>query len=251
MDDAGLARVRAHLGTVLATMSARIGAIADAGPDWWVGFTGGSTADTNMAFLAAPEPDALAGVIGIVDETGLEALVMLAGPGRELRSQLTEPWVGVGATPIMTRDLADAVGEIDPRVRQAAPADAEALATLIAEAFALPVDDAALMAEAAVQGGVVRGWLLVEDGAAVSALVSGHLDGGVSLWAMSTPARHQRRGYGRALLGTVLAQARADGARLGMLGATPAGRPLYEATGWSTVEEWDVFTNATSAQFSS
>jgi GNAT superfamily N-acetyltransferase len=250
MDDAGLARVRAHMGTVLATMSARIGAIADAGPDWWLGFTGGSSADMNMAFLATSDPDALAGTVGIVDETGLEALVMLAGPGRELRTRLTGPWVGVGTSPIMTRDLADASDDVDPRVRQAAPADAETLATLIAEAFSLPVDDAALMAEAAAQGGVVRAWLLVEDDVAVSAVVSGHLGEDVSLWAMSTPARHQRRGYGRAVLGTVLAHARADGASLGMLGATPAGLPLYEATGWSTAEEWEVFTNAESAQFS-
>lgn len=41
-----------------------------------------------------------------------------------------------------------------------------------------------------------------------------------------------------------------DGAEIGLLGATPAGLPLYEATGWRTVEQWRVFTNAASAQFS-
>ena len=123
------------------------------------------------------------------------------------------------------------------------------LAELIAEAFSLSPDDTALMAAGAVHGGVIRAWLLEDDGDAVSALISGHVDDGVSIWAMSTPARCARRGYGRALLGSVLAHARADGARLGMLGATPAGQPLYEATGWRTVEEWELVTNAASAQF--
>ncbi|GAA4709347.1 GNAT family N-acetyltransferase [Nocardioides conyzicola] len=251
MDDAGLERVRAHLGTVLATMSARIGALADAGPDWWLGLTGGVSADLNMAFLATSDPDTLAGTVAIVEEAGLDALVMLAGPGRELSPRLTAPWVGVGTSPIMTRDLTTGGADaLDPRVRQAGAADAGVLAALIAEAFALPVDDAALMAAAAVTGGVVRAWLLEEGGEVVSAVVTGHLDDGVSLWAMSTPSRLARRGFGRTLLASVLAHARADGATLGMLGATPAGLPLYEATGWRTVEEWEVFTNAESAQFS-
>jgi len=67
---------------------------------------------------------------------------------------------------------------------------------------------------------------------------------------MGTPQRFGRRGYGKAILASVLDTAREDGAVLGLLGATPAGLPLYEATGWQTQETWDLFTDATSAQFS-
>ena len=35
-----------------------------------------------------------------------------------------------------------------------------------------------------------------------------------------------------------------------LLGATPAGFPLYDGTGWLAFDEWQIFTNATSAQFS-
>lgn len=55
--------------------------------------------------------------------------------------------------------------------------------------------------------------------------------GRVSVWMMGTPARFARRGYA-------------------LLGATPAGQPLYEATGWRSVDEWQVFPNSTPAQFS-
>jgi GNAT superfamily N-acetyltransferase len=93
-------------------------------------------------------------------------------------------------------------------------------------------------------------WILEQDGMGVS-MVATHRDGAsVSVWAMGTPARFGRRGYGRALLAHVLHEARQDGARQGLLGATPAGFPLYDATGWHTFDEWQIFTNATSAQFS-
>ncbi|GAA1759185.1 hypothetical protein GCM10009795_001930 [Nocardioides hankookensis] len=248
MDD--VVRVRADMGAVMATMAGRIGAVADAGRDWWVGLTGGVAPDLNLVLLATADPVVLDGTLTILDEAGLDALVFLAGPGRELGSRLASPWVGVGAAPVMTRDLTSGpVDVVDPRVRQAGPADADVLAALIAEAFSLTADDTALMAAGAVPGGVVRGWLLEDGGEAVCALISGHVDDGVSIWAMSTPTRFARRGYGRALLASVLAHARADGARVGMLGATPAGLPLYEATGWRTVDEWELFTNAESAQF--
>jgi GNAT superfamily N-acetyltransferase len=72
----------------------------------------------------------------------------------------------------------------------------------------------------------------------------------MSVWAMATPPEFTRRGYGSALLAHVLQAGAADGATLGWLGATPAGLPMYEATGWRTVEEWRVFTNSSSVQFS-
>jgi GNAT superfamily N-acetyltransferase len=58
---------------------------------------------------------------------------------------------------------------------------------------------------------------------------------------MATPARFERRGYGRAVLGHALADAAADGLGVALLGATTAGRPLYDATGWTTLEEWDLY----------
>ena len=93
-------------------------------------------------------------------------------------------------------------------------------------------------------------WLLEEDGIARSAVVSCRVDDAVTVWCMSTPPAFARRGYGRALLSTVLDDARGDGATIGLPGATPAGFPLYASTGWRTVEGWSLFVNVASAQFS-
>jgi hypothetical protein len=38
------------------------------------------------------------------------------------------------------------------------------------------------------------------------------------------------------------------GVRVGLLGATPAGKRLHDATGWSTIEDWQICTNSGSAQ---
>lgn len=118
------------------------------------------------------------------------------------------------------------------------------------EAFGLSAADIMLMAGPATGGGLLTAWLLEEDGVAVSCAVTGLVEQTLSVWAMSTPARLSRRGYGRAVLDSVLAAGVIDGATTGVLGATPAGRPLYLATGWRDVEEWDVFCNAESLHFS-
>jgi predicted acetyltransferase len=67
------------------------------------------------------------------------------------------------------------------------------------------------------------------------------------VWCMATPERFARRSYARALLAHVLHVAAGQGATFGLLAATPAGKPLYDATGWSTLEEWRLHLNSGSA----
>lgn len=38
---------------------------------------------------------------------------------------------------------------------------------------------------------------------------------------------------------------------VGLLGPTPARTPLYDTTGWSTLEDWEIYANDDSAQFQS
>lgn len=92
-------------------------------------------------------------------------------------------------------------------------------------------------------------WLLVDDGTPVPTLFTSGYEHVVSVWCMSTPPQFAGRGYGRAILAHGFGEAHADGATVGLLGATPVGKPLYDATGWSTLEEWRLFVNATSVQF--
>jgi GNAT superfamily N-acetyltransferase len=91
--------------------------------------------------------------------------------------------------------------------------------------------------------------VLEDNGDAVSTVLTARVEDTVSLWRMATPPRFARRGHGRALLRAVLHWAAEDGAAVGLLGATPAGEPLYRTTGWSVIESWNICLNANSAQF--
>jgi GNAT superfamily N-acetyltransferase len=68
---------------------------------------------------------------------------------------------------------------------------------------------------------------------------------------MATAPARQRQGAGRALLEAVLRRHRADGNSRFYLIATPAGRPLYEALGFQTVDDLTLYIAGHSEQFAS
>ncbi len=144
--------------------------------------------------------------------------------------------------PFMSTALGGRDDGFDRRVHQAVGDDVDDVSRLLAEAFDLDGSVVAPIAGLARDGGTTaRVWLLVEDRTPVSTVVSHVVDDAACIWCMATPGRFARAGYGRAVLGHALAQAAADGAAEALLGATPAGLPLYEATGWDTLERWDVY----------
>jgi GNAT superfamily N-acetyltransferase len=63
--------------------------------------------------------------------------------------------------------------------------------------------------------------------------------GGISL--MATPPEHQRKGMGRALLSQVIDDYRRRGMTRFHLGATEAGRPLYQSLGFELVADLSVW----------
>jgi GNAT superfamily N-acetyltransferase len=163
-------------------------------------------------------------------------------------------WQAVGTMPFMHADLAKVPQGPDPRVRRAGPDDVEVAVALLAEAYGMDAAVARIAVEPVLTGltegaSDMRFWLLAQDGVPVSMVLDARAGDVVTLWCMGTPPRFGHRGYGRSLLGHVLDAARQDGVTAGLLGATPAGLPLYEATGWRSVEEWRLFLSATSAQF--
>lgn len=48
-----------------------------------------------------------------------------------------------------------------------------------------------------------------------------------------------------------MARAAWEGVAVGLLGPTPARTPLYDTTGWSTLEDWEIYANDDSAQLQS
>lgn len=244
MDEAELARRRIQMGRTCQPWAELSGArgVGEVGAGHWIMLSGGSSPDVNMALVHDGEPRTLAAVKGKVEDAGYPTLMMLAGPSGE--GELGGGWEHVGAMPFMASELTDEHLRADPRVRRAGREDFDSVGELLAEAFVLEREDADVCARILLADQDAASiWLLLQDGEPVSTVTTALVEDAVCVWCMATPTRVGRRGYGRALLADVLLRSRQQGASLGLLGATPAGQPLYEATGWETLESWQLHVN--------
>jgi GNAT superfamily N-acetyltransferase len=222
--------------------------VQNQGPGYWVALSGAPSPDANMALVDSNDSAVLASALRQVEDSGFPTLFMLAGPGR--RRELGTSWRYVGDMPFMARALAGTDQLADRRVRQARLDDFDVVSELVASSFGLTQEIGDVVAEILKLGDdAVKIWLLIDDERAVSTVLTSIVEDAVCVWCMGTPPRCARRGYGRALLADVLARARLEGASIGLLGATPAGRPLYDATGWTTLEGWQLFLSSDSTQF--
>jgi GNAT superfamily N-acetyltransferase len=251
MDENELVLRRTQIGMAFSTLASGDGMEYQVETGWWLGLMGASSPDLNLALLHQRDSSALAEVLRRVAARGCPALVMFAGGGRPLMGELPDGWEPAGTMPMMAVDLANMPTQPDARVRPAGPDDVETLTDLLAESYGMARATADMAMGSVVRGGTaMQAWLLEEDGQVVSTVSTCRVQDSVSVWMMGTPARFGRRGYGRALLASVLDHARNDGAKIGLLAAMAPGLPLYEATGWAVVDDWQIFANLPSAQFS-
>jgi GNAT superfamily N-acetyltransferase len=250
--EAELARRRTMMGTGAQGWITSETMFGSVGERSWSILSGSPAPDMNLVLIHADDPELLVEPLRQLELRACPSILMLAGAGRALADQLPAGFQPVGGMPVMSVDLSSTPLASDPGVRRAGREDADTVTDLIADAYGMDREVAALASAPllAESSGAMSIWLLEARGEAVSTVTTCRVEDTVSLWCMATPERHARRGHGRTLLASVLDTAYQEGAVLGLLGATPAGLPLYEATGWQTHETWDLFTDATSAQFS-
>jgi GNAT superfamily N-acetyltransferase len=87
----------------------------------------------------------------------------------------------------------------------------------------------------------IEGWAFVHDGMAVAGAWSCIHGRDCGIYAVGTVPDRRRRGFGRALVEHILADARRRGARTTTLQSTRMGQGLYESLGYAAVgryEEW-------------
>jgi len=251
MGSSELSRRRRQMGEALAGWSGVPGAEHSVGAGSWTFLSTLPSADVNFALVHGSDPKDLHVVVDRINEVSVPAMVFLTGDGLALAESLGAGWSHVGSMPFMIADVAATPQQLDPRVRRATTEDRSAVVGLMADAFGMPVEAIEPIVDASLvgpEGGMIV-WLLEHEGQAVSTVVSGRAGDAITLWCMATPERFARRGFARALLASTMARATSDGAQVGLLGATPAGKPLYDATGWSTLEDWEIFATGDSAQF--
>jgi len=211
----------------------------------WQFLSGLPSADVNMAMVHTDDNDALAITLSAITNMNVPTVLFLAAAGKELSNRLPDEWTNVGVFPFMAKQLHASVDEFDYRVSVALLDDTAEVVGLLADSFLLEPNIFSFMIDTLKNpDSAVDIWVLKDNGVAVSTATTMRVDDALTVWCMATPPQFARKGYGKALLREVLSRSAANGARVGLLGATDAGRPLYEATGWETLEGWDVYVNA-------
>jgi GNAT superfamily N-acetyltransferase len=169
----------------------------------------------------------------------------LAGPAAELGlvHAVEFPFmVATGAPPAV--DL----GELTVR-RAVGEEGARASAQALQGAFGIPVESLLrTMSASFLDSPAVEVWL-AEQGEICSGSVTLTLQGDTAgVWAMGVDPATQRKGIGRRLLTTAMREAATHGVRRFYLGATPAGKPLYERLGYETQLVTQVWASGESGQ---
>lgn len=227
---------------------------ASAGFEWWetptatLALSGVGCPDLNCGLIHAGESVAadLAAMAGRLRQRGLPGLVLVPEASAAVACATAEAAevVLAGRMPLMTWN-ANAVDTVPERFsvrRVATTADLSAANRLIAAAFELPVDRVqAAFAPGMLEVPGVRAGLVLDGDEPVGALQLTVAEGLTGIWSMATLPRHRRRGVARAALTHALASGVAEGCRAAFLIATDAGRPLYEAVGFSIAAWCDVW----------
>lgn len=245
MDEAAVTSFRSQLGQALEDWVSFPEMAFDVSGSSWYLLTGFPTADSNVALVHQDDESALSKITGQIETMGVTACVFLAGCARSLTREIGEGWTFAGTTPFMSLDLEGAELKEDSRVRLASRDDFEKVVALMSETFNMDHGTASQGASPIRNPNAKSDiWIIEENGQPISTAITRRVDSSITLWNMATSPRMTRKGYGRAIMNHALNHARQDGAKIGLLMASDAGKPLYDATGWVTVEDWDVYLKA-------
>lgn|GEM_PF-1092669 len=209
-----------------------------------LGLTDEPLADFNMLILGA-DPDAEAFLNRSVGRARARALPLTAMMSPHATKALAPAarrlgLAAAGVSPLMVLRAGAVVRPSRPIevVRALGPERVAIAGDLVAAAFDTPRAAVARCIDAGLtETAGVETYLAWVDGAAtctVTVTPTGH-SAGISL--MATAPDHQHKGIGRALLTHVIDHYRRRGVERFLLGATEAGRPLYDSLGFKKVAD--------------
>lgn len=244
MDAAGVTRYRSQLGRALEDwVSSPEMMFKVLGSSWFL-LTGFPVLNANVALVHQDDARALKNVTRQVERMGVPACVFLADQARVLFDGIGEGWRFTGTSPFMSLDLESVELKEDSRGRLASKDDFETVVALMSETFGMNYDTASQGASVLKNPNAKSDiWLIEDDGEPIATAATRRVDDSITVWNMATTPRFARKGYGKSIMNQALHQARQAGAKVGLLIASDAGKPLYDATGWVTVEDWDVYVN--------
>ena len=220
----------------------------------WLGLSGEEgTADLNMAFIARTAPPSLVEEYAkTIADRGLNAILIVDEDAQPLIEAAAGLGLNaVGNVPVMAWEQLPAPEPAGRyAVRMASPQEMPIVGRLIAEAFSLDEDTINRVCPPALaERDGLQFWLAFDGDEPVGTGTFVRTQDHCGIYNMGTPASGQRRGVGRAVIETAIAQNVADGVTTFTLEATEAGYHLYEQVGFQTVAAPTVMLVGESTQF--
>jgi len=225
----------------------------------WLGLSGEKGfADLNMAMVfRSGGPVLLQEYLREINDRELQAVLIVEADSPEVeQAAVDEGLMPAGQMPIMVWEGKPApVGEARFKMRLGTERDLPVVLRLASEAFSMDEEKLRrVFSPSALSSALSRGldiWIAEDTSGPVGLGMFVASDDHVGIYTMSTPAPHQRRGIGRAVLDAGMAHHLDRGATTFTLGATEAGFHLYEQTGFEVVGKPSIYVIGMSTQFSS
>jgi GNAT superfamily N-acetyltransferase len=213
------------------------------------GLTGGPAADFNMG-LFDEDPDDVTvfeEFVSRVTASRISAVAMMSGaasrrlgPAARMKG-LTE----AGRAPMMARSkaLPDASDSEFVTRRVTGPREMSVFSELAASAFAMDRQwvDRTFAAPSLLDAPALAFYVAYRGDVPMSAVCTSGAGSTVGIWTMSTPPDKQRQGAGRAVLLAAMQEHAKRGAETFYLIATPAGKPLYDKLGFTTIDKLSIW----------
>lgn len=232
----------------LATMFESIDSVeVKVAPRALLGISGGPTDDFNMALVDDEDDSMLREFVDLLRKVALPAVFFM--------SRACSGWLGpvaaelglanAGNAPLMALTGAPTVQEASgfsvDRVHDTTTL--ALVADLVAAAFEVDRQwvGRAFCAPALLDTPAISFFLASKDGEPYSAVTTTTGGTVVGIWSMATPENRRRQGAARAALLAAIEHHRRLGATTFYLIASAAGKPLYDAVGFKTVEEFPIW----------
>jgi hypothetical protein len=225
-----------------------------AGNGWFAVLTGEAHPDLNECVLTsrATAADA-ADLVAFIAGAGVPALVSVASAAG---ADVTAPLAAAGFTRAPAREPLMWCPARPPRatgglrveeVRSAAGRE-EAVEVVAGAHRIEPGVAGRTLAPLPDPDGRVAAWLAYEGDEPIS-VVWATPGTRIGIWSMMTPVQHRRKGGARAVLTCALETLWGPDTEGAFLFSTPAGRPFYEAVGFTAVDDATTWTRGASADF--
>jgi hypothetical protein len=211
------------------------------GDGWRICSSDSQFAMLNNALLYTSRKEALAELLATIEANKAPAGIRLAGPAVVHTTALVElGYTNHGGAPFMLWSADTSVDTFtlraDLSIRRLVPTDSDVMNQIYADVYAMTPEMIADFKPFQFATEQDYTWGLFKDGEMVSLVTAVVFNDTVGIWNMGTPTIHQKNGYGSQLLKWVMKTHTEMGAKNFFLFSSPAGKFLYDKSGWITLD---------------